>query len=58
MARAGATARLEFGAELDFEAVLNSSPSPEFVISVPGRGVIKLLSLINISSKRGRIHAY
>ena len=38
--------------ELDFEAILNSSPSPKVVISVPDRGVVKLLSLTNISSKR------
>ena len=38
--------------ELDFEAILNFSPSPKVVISVPDRGVARLLSLINMSSKR------
>jgi len=38
--------------ELNFEAILNFSPSPKVVISVPDRGVVKLLSLINMSSKR------
>lgn len=38
--------------ELDFEAILNFSPLPKVVISIPDRGVIRLLSLINISSKR------
>ena len=38
--------------ELDFEAILNFSPSPKVVISVLDRGVARLLSLINMSSKR------
>ena len=38
--------------ELNFEAILNFSPSPKVVISVLDRGVTKLLSLINMSSKR------
>ena len=38
--------------ELGFEAILNFSPSPKVVISVPDRGVARLLSLINMSSKR------
>ena len=36
---------------LEFEATLNFSPSPKVVIFVPDRGVAKLLSLINMSSK-------
>jgi hypothetical protein len=38
--------------ELDFEAILNFSPLPKVVISVPGRGVTRLLSFINMRSKR------
>jgi len=48
-------AHIEFAArssELNFEAILNFSPSLKVVISVPDRGVIKLLSPINMSSKR------
>ena len=37
---------------LHFEAILNFPPSPKVVISVPDCGVAKLLSLINMSSKR------
>ena len=50
MAGARVTAHIEL--ELDFEAILNFSPSPKVVISVPDRGVARLLSLINMSSKR------
>jgi hypothetical protein len=37
---------------LNFEAILNFSPLLKVVISVPDYGVVKLLSLINMSSKR------
>jgi hypothetical protein len=36
--------------KLEFEAILNFSPSPKIVISVSGRGVVKFLPL-NMSSK-------
>ena len=38
--------------ELGFKAILIFSPSPKVVISILDRSVIRLLSLINISSKR------
>ena len=38
--------------ELDFEAILNFSPLLKFVIFVLDHSVIRLLCLINISSKR------
>ena len=38
--------------KLNFEAILNFSPSPKVVISVLDRSIAKILSLINISSKR------
>ena len=37
--------------ELDFEGILNFSPSPKVVTSVPDRGIVRLLSLINMSFK-------
>ena len=38
--------------ELEFEAIRDLPPLPKVVIFAPDRGVSKLLSLINISSKR------
>ena len=38
--------------ELKFEAIRDLPPLPKVVIFAPDRGVLKLLSLINISSKR------
>jgi hypothetical protein len=37
---------------LDFEAILDFSPSLKVMISVLDRGVVRLLSPINMSSKR------
>jgi hypothetical protein len=38
--------------KLEFEAILNFSPSPKVVISASDRGVVKFLPLLNMSSKR------
>jgi len=37
--------------KLEFEAILNFSPSPKVVISASDHGVVKFLPLLNISSK-------
>ena len=52
-----AAAYLKFGA-LSLKAILESPPLPKVMLSILDCGIIKLLSFINISSKRGRIHAY